>query len=1147
MSQSHLASPDVGQSESHDADSDQLNMKIPETATDSKAAKITGEPSLTGSQRIDLWYTKIEEPGGHHEEAENDDQDGSGLCEDGTLTPLHELLESIENDDDGSYKLEKQVDQWKKIINVRSPEHQDTALHMAVRKGFNKVARQLLTAGAEVNIENGKGELPLHLGCEDGNQQLVEMLLEEGADPEHADASGIYPLHSAVVHGFGATVISNLLGFKRSVINQAVGDAHWTPLNKAIYYGHEDVVDTLLEGGASLYIQDSDGWTPLMTTIKTRQYSTFHKLLRHLKKSPAERDVVNIPDDDGITPLMELVSSEPGKSINHVEYLLRMNPHINVTDKDEKTALHYAMASLAPWMETEIGGACMDVALELVSFSPVKTLMHLDKDGETAFDVAFDKCGKSQITVFQPLLHSLVERLVEGESIEEPLCWAIYRPERHTFALKLFQKKFAAENSQDLMHDQWGIVEWAIYARMPRVLQTYLRTLGLGGRTSGNERIERSISNGRALIKTLVEKVRQSSMPFAEWNSTSGANPAMDAQILRDMEDILDYLYTEKAEKPSKPLKLSKPDGRMRSSLRRFRAAIIQSSFVKFRTIQEVLYDDDSMSHMQDIAKRLEQFDYTPHVSSDNSSQTSKEPREDTRARAQFTWIHLPSTNMVWMEDMTKKILKGEGCGKSEAEKVTSFLRSSWIEIPDRTSTSRFMRPRYVVKKADIATEQDAGDENTLKDASEQGSIRTGNRSLSSEKDQGEERSMSSQETSSTPVDRDPDGTEKDKSFAVSAIYMPYLYFSTYHQSESGGQVAATTNPSYHERRLQDEIRMREELFKAYENSVIHQPTTLDEFYYQFASDEDSVIDRNSRNKDQVVTRYLLGGDIEKQRLWPLLRVGQLWIWTIDESGLPVALTTPQLLALRILNCLIEWLITSTSCATNHIRDNLVTDILGHVREEVYNGSLRSEPTSATEMSRLIVDYCIGAYDRKRSHQDERLHQAERSIHQIFSDSINEIERRQPKMFRLSYGHHGHAAHTSDTMKDIQTALSTVAKQLYYVRDVRDELNILMSIARFQCKVQSNMAGSSPKEDLSSDYVLENIKTLVQAAFTLQESDISGFQSQLANWQTSESVRQGEESVKQGKIVLIFTIVTVCSCAFDTSYTSSLIRLEGED
>lgn len=287
---------------------------------------------------------------------------------------------------------------------------------------------------------DGNGELPLHLACAYGDQQLVGMLLDKRADPESMDAFGVYPLHSAVVRGFEATVICRLLGPGQFVINEAVGGAHWTPLNKAIYYGCEDVVDTLLEGGASLSIRDADGWTPLMTALKERLYDTFYKLLNHLQKESTKFSVIDIPDNDGMTPLMQLGA------------------------KDESRP----------------------------------------------------------IAAFNPLLKLLVDRLVEGESIQEPLCWAAYRLERHAFALSLFRKRFATEITQDPERDQWAIVEWAVYARMPQVLLTYLRTLGMEKRASEGDGIDKSISNGRKLIGELKNKLKQSSTPVAEGKKRKG-------------------------------------------------------------------------------------------------------------------------------------------------------------------------------------------------------------------------------------------------------------------------------------------------------------------------------------------------------------------------------------------------------------------------------------------------------------------------------------------------------------------------------------------------------------------------------------------------------------------------------------------------
>lgn len=62
---------------------------------------------------------------------------------------------------------------------------------------------------------------------------------------------------------------------------------------------------------------------------------------------------------------------------------------------------------------------------------------------------------------------------------------------------------------------------------------------------------------------------------------------------------------------------------------------------------------------------------------------------------------------------------------------------------------------------------------------------------------------------------------------------------------------------------------------------------TLDEWYYHFDLDDlESTKDRNQRNGSQVVHNYLPKGD-KKQSHWPLIRVNQLWVWTLGNSMSP--------------------------------------------------------------------------------------------------------------------------------------------------------------------------------------------------------------------------------------------------------------------
>lgn len=62
-----------------------------------------------------------------------------------------------------------------------------------------------------------------------------------------------------------------------------------------------------------------------------------------------------------------------------------------------------------------------------------------------------------------------------------------------------------------------------------------------------------------------------------------------------------------------------------------------------------------------------------------------------------------------FIQDLMKRILKESKASKRQTQSFASFLRSSWVQVPDRTSASRFMRPLYVSKSSDeIDAQEDA-------------------------------------------------------------------------------------------------------------------------------------------------------------------------------------------------------------------------------------------------------------------------------------------------------------------------------------------------------------------------------------------------------------------------------------------------------
>lgn len=127
---------------------------------------------------------------------------------------------------------------------------------------------------------------------------------------------------------------------------------------------------------------------------------------------------------------------------------------------------------------------------------------------------------------------------------------------------------------------------------------------------------------------------------------------------------------------------------------------------------------------------------------------------------------------------------------------------------------------------------------------------------------------------------------------------MPYFTFSTQHQDDREKEVSQL-EPSEQDKspkklsEAKDEYR---ELISAYEkvDGIVHGSATLDESYYHFDSNDSngglSSTECLKRNKSQVVTKRLEDNDNfaeTDKSIWELVRVNQVWAWTIGKSKDP--------------------------------------------------------------------------------------------------------------------------------------------------------------------------------------------------------------------------------------------------------------------
>ncbi|KAM0497315.1 hypothetical protein ACHAP8_006805 [Fusarium lateritium] len=139
-------------------------------------------------------------------------------------------------------------------------------------------------------------------------------------------------------------------------------------------------------------------------------------------------------------------------------------------------------------------------------------------------------------------------------------------------------------------------------------------------------------------------------------------------------------------------------------------------------------------------------------------------------------------------------------------------------------------------------------------------------------------------------------------------------------------------------------------------------------------------------------------------------------------------------------------------------------------------------------------------------------------------------------------------------LKRLNRDTKKAARCLFEIKDIRDELNILKTIAKSQQKVQAKLArsktgqachdchtGNNLGPDINAQYALSDILELDQAAAQAQEA----LQTTLALQDSQIANLQAEESAQQGRILFVFTLFTVVFVPL--SFFTSLFALNVDD
>ncbi|XP_034567538.1 cyclin-dependent kinase 4 inhibitor C isoform X2 [Notolabrus celidotus] len=85
--------------------------------------------------------------------------------------------------------------------NVPDPVLNLTLTHDAAREGFIHTVRVLVNHGADLNLVDGHGNLPLHLAAREGHLKVVQLLIECTTDPQALNDQGYSAGELARHHG----------------------------------------------------------------------------------------------------------------------------------------------------------------------------------------------------------------------------------------------------------------------------------------------------------------------------------------------------------------------------------------------------------------------------------------------------------------------------------------------------------------------------------------------------------------------------------------------------------------------------------------------------------------------------------------------------------------------------------------------------------------------------------------------------------------------------------------------------------------------------------------------------------------------------------------------------------------------------------
>ncbi|NWX52724.1 ASB3 protein, partial [Steatornis caripensis] len=208
-------------------------------------------------------------------------------------------------------------------------------IHEAAAHDSSECLRLLVCAAPSddyINSKTFEGMCALHLSARHGSLESVRVLVEAGADPNEVTTEATTALFLAVENGH-ADIVKFLLQHGASVKGPHSWSG-WNSLHQASFQGCTEIMQILLEKGASKECTDDFGITPLFVAAQYGKLESLRLLVSH-------GNTVNCQAKDRATPL--LIAAQEGHA-ECVELLLSKgaDPNLYCNEDNWQLPIHAA-------------------------------------------------------------------------------------------------------------------------------------------------------------------------------------------------------------------------------------------------------------------------------------------------------------------------------------------------------------------------------------------------------------------------------------------------------------------------------------------------------------------------------------------------------------------------------------------------------------------------------------------------------------------------------------------------------------------------------------------------------------------------------------------------------------------------------------